>query len=243
METRVQEERVKHSTRAILAAAGVAAAVAVAGPVGAGTAQKGKDQSKLSIESSVNPVTYQRSTVISGRLTGQDHAGQTVELEENPYPFTDNHFDNVAATTTRNDGTYGGPGVAGFTRTPLVNTQYRARAKTSPPTESSVLTELVRVRVSLGLSDSTPRRGARVRFSGSVRPEHDGKTARIQRRQRDGDWTTVATTTLADVPGEERSSYNRRVRVRRDGTYRVRVSPGDGDHATGTSRRRRIDVH
>ncbi len=221
-----------------------ALAVAVGGPIGAGAAPKGpNDPSRLSIESSRNPVTYLRSTVISGKLTGPDHAGQRVELEENPYPFTDNHFDEVANTTTTSNGSYGGPGVAGFTRTPLVNTQYRTVARTSPPTTSSVLTQLVRLRLTFGVSDRTPHRGERVRFFGSVRPDHDGRTARIQRRQSDGDWVTVARTTLRDVPGEDRSSYSRRVRVWRDATYRVRVTPGDGDHVTGTSRRRFLNAH
>ena len=41
--------------------------------------------------------------------------------------------------------------------------------------------------------------------------------------------------------GTELSRYSRRVRVRRDGVYRVKVA-GDADHINGFSRIRRLDV-
>ena len=217
-------------------------ALALAIPAGVGVAQAPVQGSKLTIEARPNPVNYLGSVVISGKLTGPKAAGETVELEENPYPFIDNDFRKVATTTTAANRDYGGAGVSGFTRTPLVNTQYRTVAKTGPPTTSPVVTVLVRVRVSLRVSNSTPAPGELVRFSGSVRPEHDGKVARIQRRTAGGDWATVARARLRDVPGENRSRYSRRLRVSRDAAYRVRVTPADGDHVTGTSRRRAIDV-
>lgn len=223
------------------AAALVSGALALAIPAGVAVAQAPVD-SKLTIQARPNPVTYLGSVVVSGKLTGQKATGETVELEENPYPFTDNDFRKVATTKTAANGSYGGAGIPGFSRTPLFNTQFRTVAKTGPPTTSPAVTVLVRLRISLRVSDSTPAAGELVRFSGSVRPEHDGEVARIQRRTAGGDWATVARATLRDVPGANRSRYSRRLRVSRDAAYRVRVIPTDGDHVTGTSRRRAIDM-
>ncbi len=64
---------------------------------------------------------------------------------------------------------------------------------------------------------------------------------RIQRRSPSGRFVTVARTRLRDA-GTVRSTYSRRVRVYRDGVYRVRVT-GDGDHINGVSRLKTIDVH
>ena len=97
------------------------------------------------------------------------------------------------------------------------------------------------MRVSLRLSDSTPRRGQLVRFSGSVAPAHDGRVVYIQRRTSTGAFRTVGRTTLADA-GTSRSVFSRRMRVRSDGVYRARVL-GDPDHETGTSATRTATVH
>jgi hypothetical protein len=115
-------------------------------------------------------------------------------------------------------------------------------AKTSPPVESAVVDVLVRVHVMLRLGDATPRVGQRVRFFGSAAPQHDGSVVRIQRRRATGSWKTVGLTLLRDA-GDERSRYSRRLRIRRDGTYRARVIAVDGDHLSGTSRRRSAEVH
>jgi hypothetical protein len=63
---------------------------------------------------------------------------------------------------------------------------------------------------------------------------------RLQRRGSGGRYRTIARTKLRDA-GNDRSTYSRRLRVFRDGTYRARV-PADADHLAGTSRRRRVDV-
>ena len=48
-------------------------------------------------------------------------------------------------------------------------------------------------------------------------------------------------TKLRDA-GSAKSTYSRRVRIYRDGVYRVKVA-GDGDHINGFSRLKTIDVH
>lgn len=97
-----------------------------------------------------------------------------------------------------------------------------------------------RLKVTLQVSDFKPRRGARVRFSGSVRPQYDGRVVRLQRRLRSGAFRTVATTRLRDA-GKAHSTYGRRLRILGDGVFRSRVA-GDRDHASGVSRTRRVQI-
>lgn len=189
---------------------------------------------QLSIQASPSTVTFGQATTISGRLKGRGNEGVAVALEENPHPYTAG-FTEIAATVTNARGEYS------FRVAPNRHTRYRTVARRTPPETSRERLVEVRIRVSIRLSDPTPRRGALVRFSGSAAPEHDGRIARIQRRTSTGDYRTVARTLLRDA-GDLRSAYSRRLRVRRDGVYRVLV-PADGDHATGTSRARSIRVH
>ena len=196
----------------------------------------------LTIAASPHDVTFTRSTTISGQLSGPNNAGVVVTLEQNPAPYTGGFKPTGVKATTSATGAYS------MVVTPTTNTRYRVvlDAKPKPAATSPEILVRVRVRVAFRVSDSTPRAGQRVRFSGTVIPAHDGKVARIQRRTSTGAWRTVATATLVaatPVNGVARSKYSKRVRVRRSGTYRVRVAPADGDHIAGTSVRRRLTTH
>ena len=103
------------------------------------------------------------------------------------------------------------------------------------------MTVLVRPRVSLRLSDYTPKRGQRVRFSGRVCPEHDGSALLIQRRSSTG-YRHRPQTTLRDIPGSTCSSYRRTFRIYRDGRYRAAIAK-HGDHFTGVSASRVANAH
>ncbi len=203
---------------------------AAGGPPGKGNA--------LSITAVPPTIIHGNRTVISGRLTGPNSGGVAVTLEQTPFPFTVG-FEAAASAITDKNGDYS------FTVRPTLNTRYRVSAKTSPPVVSPVVRVNVRVKVTLRVSDRTPARGQRVRFSGLVIPAHDGKIAKIQRRTATGTWKTVVSATLKPalaVNGVTRSRYSRRLTIRRTGTYRVRVSPGDGDHSVGRSPTRRLVV-
>jgi plastocyanin len=89
-------------------------------------------------------------------------------------------------------------------------------------------------KITLKVSDATPRAGSRVRFYGSVTPAHDGRKVSIQKRGRAGSFKTVARTTLRDA-GRARSTFSRRLRVRADGVYRARFG-------SVLSAKRRLDV-
>jgi hypothetical protein len=182
----------------------------------------------LTLAAKPSPVVYGRSTALTGRLKGSNKAGRTVTLRSDPFPF--GSLSPSGTAVTNQQGGYS------FARKPLVNTRYQTKVGGD---QSSVVTVLVRMRVSVHLSDSTPRAGRRVRFSGRACPRHDGGLVRIQRLS-GGRWRTLRRTRLRSAP--RCSRYSRRLRVRRDGTFRVTVKP-DAAHATGISRRRRIDVH
>ncbi len=99
--------------------------------------------------------------------------------------------------------------------------------------------ELPGLKVTLKLSDSTPRAGRRIRLFGTVRPQQDGRTVQIQRRTKTGKFTTVATARLSGDGAQ--SAYSRRLRVGRDSAFRARV-PGDAAHAASVSTTKRVDV-
>ena len=50
--------------------------------------------------------------------------------------------------------------------------------------------------VGFRVSDSTPRAGSRVRFSGTVRPRHNGRRVYVQRKVGTGVFVTIRKTTL-----------------------------------------------
>jgi len=205
------------------------AAVAVAAQPSGGTA--------VTLEATPTIVVYSNPTTLSGRVTGGgDNNDVKVHLEQDTSrPYGDGYTPAGVTATTANNGKYS------FTLKPRVNTQYRVDAKASPSVTSSPRLVLVRMRVGIGLSDSTPARGRLVRFSGSVTPAHDGLKARIQKRSSTGRFVTVARKALTDA-GDARSAYSRRIRIYRDGVYRVKVA-GDSDHINGFSRLRTINVH
>lgn len=221
----------------------VAFAAAITVALASGASAQGQKPDKpakgtqaVSLDAKPNPVVFGAATVLSGRLTGGATGGVTVRLEQDTtLPLGDTFTPAGVTATTANNGTYSFAGVK-----PAQNTQYRVTAQASPPVTSAPRLVNVRMRVGLRLSDRTPSRGARVRFSGSVLPAHDGRTALIQRRSATGRFVTVARTLLRDA-GDERSTYSRRIRVFRDGVYRVKVA-GDADHVNGFSGRRTIDV-
>jgi hypothetical protein len=177
------------------------------------------------------PIAFGGSTTLSGKTA----AGQTVVIEASPAPFT--AYKQVATTTTANNGGYA------VTVKPGAITRYRATVRTSPPQTSNVVTVGVRIRVGMVLSDTTPRRGMRVRFSGRAYPAHDGALVSIQKRTSTGSYTTVARTRLLD-DGTSRSRYSRSVQMFRSGVYRVRASNNnDASFLSGISRIRTITVH
>lgn len=225
-------------TTLITAAATATLTVAIAVPVA--IAQKPVKPPKtgtqaVSLDAKPTIVVFGSTSTLSGDVTGPQSSGVTVRLEaDDTRPYGDSYKSTGRTAVTATNGRYS------FAARPGVNTQYRVTAQASPPVNSAPKLVLTRIRVGLSLSTSTANRGSLVRFSGSVLPAHDGRTALIQKRSPTGRWVTVARTTLRDA-GTSRSSYSRRIRATTDGTYRVKVA-GDSDHVNGFSRTRSLDV-
>jgi hypothetical protein len=189
----------------------------------------------ITIAAAPNPVTFGRSTVVSGTVAGPNNAGVTVDLEQTQAPFTAPFTKTGLSAVTDANGNYS------ITVAPTVNTRYQTVAKASPPVTSPTVQVNVRKRVSFRVNDSRIRKGQRVRFFGTVKPAHDGLVARIQRRTKTKKWKTVRKVKLRASKTAGQSRYSKRMRVYRTGVYRVRV-PADADHLRGTSRKRKIRV-
>jgi hypothetical protein len=218
-------------------AVGVMGVASAAGPPPATTTANPPSKNGIKIAAAPATVTFGQAAAIAGQVTGAGNAGVTVTLEATAFPYS-SPFKVAATAVTDAAGAYR------FSVSPALNTKYHAVAKASPPVTSSDVGVGVRVKVSLRVSDSSPARGQRVRFSGLVLPAHNGKVARIQRHASTG-WRTVARATLTPTSaagGVERSAYSKRIRIRAGATYRVSVNPGDGNHVTGTSPTRRLRV-
>ena len=192
----------------------------------------GGGSSDVTAKPSATTVTYGRSVTFTGNVKNAP-AGTTVEVWENPYPYTAGFKNTGRAGVVDPTGNYTVTGVK-----PKMHTQYKVIARTNPPVESATVFIQVRLAISLRVSDSTPKRGTRVRFYGAVAPAHPGKTVAIQRRSSTGKFVTVARTTTTST-----STYSRRVRVRSTGVYRAVVTSADQDHLDGTSRSRTLRAH
>lgn len=217
-----------------IAVALILGAAAVAVVPAAGVAQKPPKPpkgGKLMIAADPNPVTFRRAVAISGRLTGANNSGQTVELLADGYPYGGKPM-SVATAVTDSNGDYA------FSRRPPLNTRYQTKVAN---VTSTAITALVRPAVGLRLSDYRPRKGQRVRFRGRVCPAHNGSRVAIQRRFSTG-YRTIARATLAPVVGSSCSSYARTLRPRRNGRFRT-VIGAHADHARGVSRSRVVRVH
>jgi plastocyanin len=208
------------------------AAILVLPAVASGAPKPPKKDNQVSIAASPTRILYGRTSAIAGKITGQDHAGKTVTLQEDGYPF--DTFKPVKTTTSSAGGDYT------FTVQPALNTRYRVVAKTTPDVTSAIALVQVVARVSLSVSDGSVKPGTKVTFSGKVTPAHDGRTVQFQRRSSSGSWATLKTLTLAD-DGTTRSKYSTTLKVRSTGVYRT-IFKADADHGTGKSKARTVTV-
>ncbi|MEY2514329.1 MAG: hypothetical protein QOJ89_1687 [bacterium] len=215
----------------------VLAALAISPQVLAqGNSNKPPQAASVTLDAKPSPVVFSSVTTLSGKLSADTKSGVVVNFEaDTTKPYGDKYTPIALATTTNAGGQFS------VAYKPAVNTQLRAIAKASPPVTSNARLVLVRPLVGLRVSDSTPRRGSLVTFSGSVFPAHDGTRASIQRRTASGGWVTVARPLLNDA-GTAKSTYTRRIRIFRDDVYRVKVA-GHDDHVNGFSRPRTLTVH
>ena len=203
---------------------------AVLAPVASSAAQKppkpvGPQGVTLRVSSAL--VTFSQPVTSTASVKGAK-AGVGVTLQRRP--STSQTWSDVETKATDAKGD------AAFTTRPRRNDYYRAVARTTPEQTSPESLVKVAPLVGFRVSDSTPRSGSRVRFSGTVRPRHNGRRVYVQRKIGTGAFVTIRRTTLVAATATY-SKYSLRVRVRRAATYRVRIL-GHADHAMGISRER-----
>jgi hypothetical protein len=190
----------------------------------------------VTIAANPRSIAFGKASALTGQVVGPDNTGVKLTLQSRPASVAGAQFADAATGTTDAAGNYS------FGVVPLVNTDYQVVAKAKPDVTSPVQRVNVRWALTLKLSDATPKRGKRVRFSGRVRPADPGASALIQRRTKTGKFRTVTTALLKPSATAGESVYSKRLRIKRSGVYRVRV-PGNGEHATATTRKHRIRVH
>ena len=204
-------------------------------PVAGSAAQKPPKppgQQGVTLKTSGAQITFSQTVTSTVSVKGAK-AGVGVTLQRRP--ATSQTWSDVETKTTDQKGD------AAFTTRPRVNTLYRAIARTTPEQTSAESLVAVAPLVGFRVSDSTPRAGQRVRFSGTVRPRHNGRRVYVQRKVGTGSFVTVRRTRLRAATATY-SRYSLRVRVRRTATYRVRIL-GHADHAMGVSRERVLTTH
>ncbi|HEY2604385.1 MAG TPA: hypothetical protein VGI67_22700 [Thermoleophilaceae bacterium] len=182
-----------------------------------------------------NPVTFSRPFTVTGQLTGTGSAGAKVTLLGRPFPFTAAFAPVSNSVVSNADGTYSFP----FTSASITS-QFEIRADTNPPITTAVLTMPVASLVSLHVSTHV-RKGHLARFSGTVLPAQDGLVVKIMKRDRAGVFRTVAHTNLHHKSSAS-STFSRRLRLSRTGTYEAVVQSASGPVYPGTSPPKSIKV-
>ena len=213
--------------RLIIAASVLTVAVVLA-IASEGSAQKPPKPGATSLKASAQQVTFSQPIALSGKVKGAKQ-GVTVTIERRAVNSTT--YGPAGTATTDANGDFS------FADRPAKSSVYKATAGTAASPEVAVA---VAPLVGLKVGDSTPRKGQRVRFKGTVRPQHDGTRVAIQRKRADGSWMTVRSPRLRDA-GSSYSRYSKRIRIRRSGTYRT-VIGAHADHAEGVSRERSLTV-
>ena len=222
--------------RALSALIAVVATGALLAPLVA-TAKKNDANPDLTITAEPDVQIWPRQVTISGKLHGSDHAGKTIELEENTYPLTTGGFRSVGTTTTDAQGDYS------FQVMPQEHTLYRSTTNGLQPAKvSGAITVRSRMKITRSVSDKTPPDNSTITFSGRVGPAHPGQHVLLQRRRPSGSWKTMTSTPLGPAQPDSTSIYSEEVQINRTGVWRARIK-ADEDHLGNKSHRVRIEVH
>jgi hypothetical protein len=180
-------------------------------------------------------IVFGEPSFISGRFRHLDnpdaepvgYRGKTLTVEEAPFPFA--AFTQIGSVVTDREGYFS------MKVTPGLNSRYRVRSA-DPPVDSATPIIRVRLKVSLDISDLTPRRRQKITISGEASPPRDGKSVLIEcRRPGRGAFRLVARARLKD-DGDVRSLYSKRLTVKNDCDFRVRLN-GDAQNLPGVSGR------
>jgi hypothetical protein len=209
--------------RITVLACALAALALTALPSSAGAAPR--DNQGLSIRAVPHQIIAGESVLIYGRLSGPNHANQTIRLYHriNPNPS----FSIIGVTRTDAQGLYE------FTRAEGIVQSNRSWFVRGPgSTHSGTVHERVAALVSLAASSADGLTRHPITFSGSVTPNHAGGTVLLQAEKgnRD-DWQTLKRGRIAPD-----STYQIPYAWRMPGAHDVRVVlPADARNTAGVS--------
>lgn len=172
---------------------------------------------KLTLSASADPITVGDPVTLSGTVTGAS-AGTTVALYGREHG---QGFRLLATTATAAGGGYS------FGQVPAHTTLYRVRAGQA---HSALLVEAVTDRVTATADDTTPTTGQVVTFTGTVAPDKTGHAIELQRLGIDGDWHDAQYTRVGTG-----STYRIAHRVQSPGTKTFRVHIDGGPYNRGAS--------
>jgi hypothetical protein len=189
---------------------------------------------------SVRNVLPNAPVAISGTLVnGAADAGRQVQLYERRAPFP-------GTWAVLQEGAAGADGSYSFSVVPVRKAYYSVVAPataTAGREASPGLLVTVRRKVSIKVSDRTPRKNALVRFSGFISPSYPlgpGAVATLQRRDKSGAFTNVKAA-LLKAAGDF-TSYRVRIRLKSPGVYRIAV-PSSTYYGSGASVAIVVRVH
>jgi hypothetical protein len=177
-----------------------------------------------------NPVAFGGAVTLEGVLSGTGNSGRQVALQQNVFPYTAGFATVGNPQVTGASGTFAFP-LLGVT----TNTQYRVVTTAGTRVTSQVVTLGVAVTVSTRVGNTRVKRGHRTRFSGTVHPAKRGAIFVVQRKTEKGNWIEVSRGTSAGG-GATFSRYDKKVRIRFSGLYRVAIGVADGYQVTGVGR-------
>jgi hypothetical protein len=200
----------------------------------------GADDPAPVVNFSVRNVLPGAPVTISGTLVnGAADAGRQVQLFERRAPFP-------GTWAVLQEGAAGADGSYAFSVVPTRKAYYSVVAPataTAGREASPGLLVTVRRKVSIKVSDRTPRKNQLVKFSGFISPTYPlgpGGVATLQRRDKAGAFTNVKAV-LLKAAGDY-TSYRVRVRLRSPGVYRIAV-PSSTYYGSGASVAVVVRVH
>ena len=189
---------------------------------------------------SVRNVLPGAPVAITGTLVnGAGDAGRQVQLYERRAPFP-------GTWAVLQEGTAGPDGSYAFNVLPVRKAYYSVVAPataTAGREASAGLLVTVRRKVSIKVTDRTPRKNQLVQFSGFISPSYPlgpGAVATLQRRDKNGAFDNVKAA-LLNAAGQF-TSYRVRVRVKSAGVYRIAV-PSSTYYGSGASVAVVVRVH
>jgi hypothetical protein len=189
---------------------------------------------------SVRNVLPNAPVAITGTLVnGAADAGRQVQLYERRAPFP-------GTWAVLQEGAAGADGSYSFSAVPVRKAYYSVVAPataTAGREASPGLLVTVRRKVSIRVSDRTPRKNQLVRFSGFISPSYPlgpGAVATLQRRDKSGAFTNVKAA-LLKAAGDF-TSYRVHIRLKSPGVYRIAV-PSSTYYGSGASVAIVVRVH